>query len=425
MALSITGSQSASAHQSQRQRLCPHLQMMLGLLGQPIGDLREAVRREVETNPAIDDVNFSPFYRRSVGAVSAGGVADALLSNLPSRGESLDEHLMGELRLSGLDGRDRELCEAVIAELDEQGRFRGSIPDMLMVHAGVSEADIERARKRVMGFDPLGCGAKDTRECLLAQLSRIPAADRDAVRQVVVRFDELLAGKLALGDIDASVLAVFRKYRGRLQVNPGERFAPKRVEVVTADISVDADGDVSVETADIPELPISTKYLSMAADRSLDAETRHYAQERIRHAKAFSLALQRRHDTLREIAELVIAFQPDLLNRGEAGLRRLTMTEVAKKAKCSVSTVSRAANRKYVKTPKGVLPLSKFFSLVEGAPLAKLRALLAANPGASDQKISQLMATVGHQMARRTVAKYRARFAGESLHRKENSRYGG
>ena len=412
MAFSLSA--GLSARQVQAHRMSPRMRAYLRLLAKPIGDLREEVKREVESNPAIDDVDFSPFFRRTGGGVSSE-VADAMLANVAAKVESLDEHLMRELRLSELTGLAYDACAAVIANLDEHGRFVGSVPDMVMAYPGLTEKDIESARRRVMAFDPLGCGAKDTAECLTAQLARIPQEDRPAVAQVIGRWDDLMGGRLTVGDIDVAALAAFRKYKGKFVANPGEAFAPKRVEVVQPDILVGKDGSVRVDMADIPEIKVSTKYLTMAKDRSLDAETRHYAQERVRHAQELQQALVRRQETIETIAEAAIGAQAEFLRVGERGIRPLTMTEVAKKAKCDISTVSRAAARKYVRTPKGTVPLRKFFSLVDQAPLAKLREILAGaardKVKLSDLAVSKLMAEAGYKMARRTVAKYRAKFA--------------
>ena len=67
-----------------------------------------------------------------------------------------------------------------------------------------------------------------------------------------------------------------------------------------------------------------------------------------------------------------------------------------------------------MKTPRGTIPLRKFFQLVDQAPIEKLREILASLPEGehvSDLKISEMMAKAGFKMARRTVAKYRRRLS--------------
>lgn len=409
--MALSQSIGVSQRQSQRQYLSPKMMIWAGLLAKPVGELWEAVKQEIATNPAIDDVDVSPFFRR--GGVVSSEIAAAAMDKLVAKGVSLDEHLLSELRLAGVDGKLHGLAELIIGELDENGRFTGSMPDLVMVSGATTDA-LEKARKFVMTLDPLGCGAKDAEECLLAQLPRVPAADRVACRKVIERFADLKAGKLSIDDVGAESLAVFRKYRGKFEINPGERFAPKRTDVIVPDIEVDGNGDFSVETGDIPEIRVSTKYLQMSKDRSLDEETRKYAQERVRHAIDFAAAIRDRQETMERIAETVFEAQKDFLRDGKASLKPLTMTEVARQAKCSVATVSRAASRKYAKTPRGTLPLRSFFSVIDQEPIAKLKVMLEKyGEGRSDREISEMMAKIGVKLARRTVNKYRMRFSGK------------
>lgn len=403
--------QSISPRQKQEQKLSPKMMMGLDLLAKTVGDLREEIKKEIASNPAIDDVDFSPFFKRH-SSISSDDAA-AMLENVAARGESLDEHLMRELRLAEVDPELRAAAEQVIGSLDDSGRFKGSVPDIQMV-TGVPAETIERARQFVMTLDPIGCGAMDTAECLTAQLVKIPAADRAAAGKIVGRFEDILAGKVSIAELDVDALTVLRKYRGRLAVNPGEKFAPKRVESVFPDIFVSPDGEVRVDTGDIPEIKVSTRYQLMTKDPSLDAETRKYAQERVRRVKELQEALVRRQDTMEKIAELAIGTQRDFLRHGRSSLKRLTMTSVARQAGCSVSTVSRAASRKWVKLPRGkLIPFSDFFALTDQEPIEKLREILSdlqdKGEKLSDQKISELMSRAGFPMARRTVAKYRVR----------------
>ena len=381
------------ARQSQKQALSPAMWLGLNMLALPIGELAEAVKKEIDSNPAIEPVGRSRARVPGPSAADLENVAD-------ESGESLDEHLMSELRMAGVEGRELELCAAVVAELDEDGRFRGSMSDMMMV-TGADEAALEAARRRVMTIDPKGCGARDLGECFLAQIDQVPPAQRALFRREV--------GALQSGRVSPQVVALLRK----LTAFPGRLYDRRKEEFVTPDVHVDAEGEVSVDQRDIPELQVSPRYVQMARDRSLGEETRRFAAERVKRAREFREAVIRRMETVEKIAELAIGGQRDFLARGLGGLHRQTMSEVAKKAGCNVATVSRAAARKYVKTPHGTFPLRKFFALADRGPVEKLRELLNALPKGkpvSDREISERLAEQGVKMARRTVAKYRSRF---------------
>lgn len=409
MALSI------QIRQSQKQAVTPAMMTELSLLQLPIGELREAVKKEIESNPALE-VEF-PRGRRGAGRASSGdGDKEGFLENVADeRGETLDEHLLGELRMSGVAGRELALARAIVESLDGDGRFTGSFADLVMVLdgegvKGVSSDELEAARQRVMATDPKGCGARDLAECYRAQMDRIPSAKRKAVDAAIDYVSAALAKKAI--DADKMPSPEVIKLLKTLEAYPGRLYDPVKTTVVTPDIVVDAKGEVYVDQADVPELRVSPKYVEMAKDRELDEETRAYAAERVRRAREFREAVVRRQETMERIAERVIARQEGFLKEGSSGLGKLTMSELAKDVKTTVSTVSRAAARKYVKTPRGTVPLRKFFVLVDQAPVEKLREILASFPAGkrpSDAAVAAMMGQAGFKMARRTVAKYRAK----------------
>lgn len=385
--------------QSQSQTLSPAMWMGLNMLAMPVGELKEAVRKEIETNPAI--VETVPAGRFSAGRSSTD---PSILENVAdSSEETLEEHLLGELRMSDIAGSERELCERIIGELDANGRFTGSVPDLVMV-TGASAAQIENARRLVMKLDPAGCGAKDLEECLLAQIGRVPAAKREFFLSEIKN--------LSSGRVAPAMLPILKS----LDPFPGKLYSPRKTEYVNPDIVVDEDGDVEVDTRDVPEISLSPRYAAMARDKSLDEETRSYAAERLRHARDFLAALEKRRLTMESIARIAVDGQRGFLEKGASALVRQTMGDVAKKAKCNIATVSRAAARKYVKTPRGTFPLRVFFRRTDQAPLVKLGEILESGEGAklSDREISVLMGEAGFPMARRTVAKYRARLKGRA-----------
>lgn len=391
--------------QTQKQAMTPAMWLGLNLLTLPIGELREAVKKELDSNPALEAE--TPRLSSRVSSPSSES-ASALENVADESGERLDEHLMSELRMAGVEGRELELCRAIVAEIDGDGRFTGSVPDLQMV-TGATADELEAARQKVMSIDPKGCGARDIRECYLAQLDKVPAAKRKAVERGVDAIVEMLAGKTPKEQIAPDVLKILKG----LDPYPGRQYEYRTTEFVMPDIRVDEDGEVEVDKRDIPELRVSPKYVELAKDKSQDEETRTFAAERVKRAREFREAVVKRQETMEKIAELAIGGQSDFLKKGAAGLHKQTMSEIAKAAKCNVATVSRAAARKYVKTPRGTVPLRKFFALVDQGPIEKLREILAAIPKGtkvSDREISERMAQAGFPMARRTVAKYRAGF---------------
>jgi RNA polymerase sigma-54 factor len=98
----------------------------------------------------------------------------------------------------------------------------------------------------------------------------------------------------------------------------------------------------------------------------------------------------------------------------------MILKDVAEAVAMHESTISRVTTGKYLHTPRGVFEFRFFFSsqvaaddgsgISSTAIRAKIRKLIAAEPPGrplSDQRIVELLAADGVQVARRTVAKYR------------------
>ncbi len=404
MAMSMSMGMGMQTKQRQLQRISPQMRLGLSLLKLPINDLKETVRKELDSNPALEG-SFPLMPPRLVGLTGENGF---ILDNARAKGKSLIEHLSGELRMKGVSGKLAQLCEAIICELDESGMFRGEERSILTtlalngIHA--TEEELNEARMLIMSIDPRGCGAKDLKECLLAQIGKIPAAERDRFVRGIEHINE--------GKADRSLLPLISK----LNVKPGAAFEHVRVEYVTPDIVVDRDGEVTVDQGGLPELDVSPRYVAMASDRELDEETRKYAQEKVRKAREFNTAVNRRKEMIELVAQLAISGQKEFLKKGPDAIRVQTMTEICKKVaeklghKCSVSTISRAAEKKQVKTPVGTIPFRLFFARIDRAPIARLREIIAAAPAGvkySDEQLSQMLAKEGFKVKRRTVSNYR------------------
>ncbi len=378
--------------QTVRAIISPGIRLGLEMLALPVNELKDAVKRELETNPAIE-------IARPFGVVSRTMPLDSLsaVENLVAPKESLEAHLINEITLSEIDDRQARIAKAIVSELDADGRFTGSIADMMMV-TGFTAQELESARQLVMKLSPLGCGAVDLKECFLAQIEKVPSTMRNRFRKELKHLES--------GKVDPEIVKLLKT----LDPFPGRRFGHTHVDYIAADVIVNEQGEVYVNDGDIPELKVSPKYIELAKDEGVDEETRKYAFERVKRAREFRAAIIRRRETLEVAIETIFDFQHEFLKKGVEGLRKLNLSEVAKRAKCSVATISRAAMRKYVKTPSGILPLRSFFPSIDPKVIAKLKDCLKALPQGehlSDQEISERLKKAGFMVARRTVNKYR------------------
>jgi RNA polymerase sigma-54 factor len=145
-----------------------------------------------------------------------------------------------------------------------------------------------------------------------------------------------------------------------------------------------------------------------------------YLRGQLQEARWLLKSLEARGETLLKVTRCLLRQQAGFLEFGEQALRPLTLREIAGELGLHESTISRAIARKYVRTPRGTIPLRAFFAsgidtdsggeASSTAIQAMLRRLIdAENPRKplSDAKLAELLKGAGVPVARRTVAKYR------------------
>ena len=442
-----------SQRQSQTMTLAPQLRQGLRLLAMSLPELRSELIAEMAKNPVIDDVEPT-LERTTLSDKESEDAADARMSDYPeddntrdaayldgfNRGDSgadteaierrqkffdnqvseetLEQHLVAQLAASDVDERDYALAEMLIGELNEDGMFVGSLPDIVMV-SGETEKKLRALLAKIRELDPPGCGATTLAECLGAQLDKIGDPQlRLRVAKLLTRLPDVAAGKID----DPEALKALRT----LEPRPGRayRHDARGTEYVNPEVHAVrcADGwGARVDARSIPEIRISSKYLAMLEDPKSTPETKAYIRERIAAVKSIVEAVEKRRDTIENIAQEIFDRQPGFFEKGLKGLKPMTMQEVAAAVGVHETTVSRTVNGKYASTPKGVVELRRFFTqgivtesgetVVKDRVIDRLKALVDAEDKQhplSDEKLSALLKGEGFPVARRTVAKYRA-----------------
>ena len=437
---------------SQRQILAPQMRQGIRMLAMSLPELRSELIAEMAKNPVIDDIEPT-LEKTTVSERERQLAEDERVSDYPEdddireaaymdgiargkngsdpdamarrekffenqvREETLEQHLVGQLPASDIEEADYPLAEMLIGELNDDGLFVGSLPDIVMV-SGEPESKVRSLLAQIRELDPPGCGATTLAECLSAQLDKIDdPALRARVAQLIGKLEAVAAGQVE----DAEALVALRT----LDPRPGRayRHDVRGTEYVNPEVHAVrcADGWVArVDARSLPEIRISPKYVTMLEDPETTAETKAYIRERIAAANALVDAVAHRRDTIAAIAQEIFDRQPGFFEQGLKGLKPLTMQEVADKLGIHYTTVSRTVNGKYASTPKGVIELRRFFSqgivtdsgeaVVKDRVLDRLRAMVEAEDKAhplSDEKLSDMLKGEGFPVARRTVAKYR------------------
>jgi RNA polymerase sigma-54 factor len=402
----------------------------------------EPERQEVqaEQQSAGDEFDWEAYIRHQSLAGSAPGTGVRPESDLPgvdqtvSRPESLVDHLMWQVRLSGWSELDEEIAEYLIRSLSPAGYLHHVSVVQVARTLGTSTLGVEQVLRRVQALDPLSIGARNLAEALWIQVCNPEQPIEDPlVRALIAEHLPDLEGRKypqIARDTGESLEEVYEatKLVMALEPRPARSFVSEAPQYVTPDVYVHKIGDEYVVTLNddgLPKLRISNYYrAALAADPKAhggaEAKAKDYITERLRSAQWLIRSIQQRQRTILKVTRSILKFQREFFEKGPQFLRPLILRDVAVDIEMHESTVSRVTTNKYVHTPQGIFELKYFFNAGiarrDGSELAseavkeKIRRLIAAEDTRkpySDQKLVDLLREEGIDIARRTVAKYR------------------
>ena len=341
-------------------------------------------------------------------------------------GTSLQEMLLDQVRESALPEDRRPTAEMLIGNIDDYGYLKASI-DELSAATGLPGDQILEVLKIIQSFDPGGVGARDLRECLMLQLERAGQQNTLEYRIVSEYMDAL--GKRRIPEIargtnrEVDEVQEALERIARLEPRPGRAFLPDNDQYILPEVFVQKVGDDYVVTTNnehIPHLRISNTYKDLMAQGENSAEVRNYIREKIRAGKFLIKSLHQRQQTILNIAKEIVNRQRDFMDKGVAGLKPLTMVQVAEVVGVHETTVSRAVSGKYMQTPRGIFEMKYFFtagiqtSTGDGLSNTSVKDMIAeifknedTSKPLSDQEVVKMLKDKGIVIARRTVAKYR------------------
>jgi RNA polymerase sigma-54 factor len=344
-----------------------------------------------------------------------------------TKAPSLAEHLEWQLHMDCAEGKICDAAEAVIGNLDEDGRLNATNEE-IAAQGGWSEEVVERARQIVMKLEPVGCGARDVRECLLTQLEARGETDRLATRLISEHLESLQQHKLPhlakQTGVDIETLAAEVQFIRTLDPYPGRRYSSEEPILISPEIYIeklDENGDYVIYFGDdgSPRLRINPSYQSMLS-QDVSKETRDFIKEKMRSAVDLLRNIEHRRQTIYRVVESIVNRQREFLDKGVEYIKPMMLKDIAEDIGMHLSTVSRVVNRKYAHTPQGVIELRRFFTEgmlnEEGEEVStriiklKIKKLIeeedSHNPITDDQVV-KILVKDGIKLSRRTVAKYR------------------
>jgi RNA polymerase sigma-54 factor len=398
---------------SQQLVMTPQLQQAIKLLQLSRLELQQAVREELEVNPALEELSeeppeeepqtpseeeaAAPAAPQEASTKADSGLIDRVdweyyfgdgaregrvqrdpdeedgrpyYENTLTRRPTLAEHLESQINLLDLQESERTAAQYLIGNIDENG-YLAVTDEEAATALSLPVEEVARAVARIQTLDPLGVGARDLRECLLIQ-AREQGEEFDLPRRILTEhFDLFSRGDVAgvarrLKISRETVKEAFQKLV-TLWPKPGRAYSGDDVHYITPDVyvfKVDDQWIITLNEDGQPRLRLSSYYrrLLTGGGVELPKEDREFLKQKVNSALWFIKSIEQRKRTIYKVVENIMKLQRDFLEKGAEHMRPLTLRDVAEEIGMHESTVSRVTSGKYVYTPHGIYELKFFFN---------------------------------------------------------------
>lgn len=443
---------------SQQLVMTPQLQQAIKLLQMSRLELQQTIGKELLENPVLEeglnaiikedkdkgsdfDDNFDwEKYVESYNVNSSTPASSRVskksgedqfvnIENMVTKTESLYDHLIWQLRMTGFSNKEEDFGKLIIENINDDGYLDVDF-DKLKKKTNLKEEAAEEVLLKIQEFDPVGIAARDIKECLLQQVRQLNIKDTKIVTLIKNYLDDFekrdykaLSKKL---DISEDKVVELAKIILSLEPKPGRAFTQNDAQYIVPDVYVVKVNDefvINLNEEGIPSLKISSYYKNIIHDKNVkdNPEAKEYIQDKIRSAVALIKSIQHRQKTIYRVTEAIFKRQKDFLDFGVSKLRPMILREISEDIDMHESTVSRITTNKYVHTQQGIFELKFFFNnpvsslggnqdVASASARELIRKIVSSeNPKKpySDQQIADQLKKHNIDIARRTVAKYR------------------
>lgn len=455
---------SQQLRMQQKLILAPRMIQSMEILQLPVLELQERIQQELQENPVLEmaekvkeeapaaeapaveerpepevdyaeaeydnwEKNYTERTNRSQNGLDDDNERKHdVMQNMPSRGISLQEHLIEQLNLMEIPSALEPLVRHLVTNLKDNGYLPSHDELRATLGQPVSDEDLDAAVSFIQRLEPSGIGARSLKECLLLQLTP-DTPHADVLRVLIAQhWDDLEHNRIPViqrrTGFDLATIQDALETLRHLNTRPAAAFKDEQAHYIVPDIIIDKDenGEYVIKLVDdyVPNVYISRMYLQRLKNKQGDAKEREFLKQKIQSAQWLVEAIQQRRATLEKVTRAIVRHQKAFLDHGPEYFTPLKMQQIADDVGVHVTTVSRAVDDKWVQTPRGLFPLKRLFgggtTTATGEEVAyeqikrKLLEIIdredKSNPYSDDDLVNQLSAA-GCPVARRTVTKYR------------------
>ncbi|MCA9576515.1 MAG: RNA polymerase factor sigma-54 [Polyangiales bacterium] len=346
-----------------------------------------------------------------------------------TRAEDLVDHLAWQLRMGDFVEDEQRFGALVIGNLDTRGylAMEGVAPQdvvpRLAEEAGLDAEDAEEVLGMMQQFDPLGVCSRTLEECLEVQARHFGMDELciKVIRHHLGNLERKNYGAIAK-DLDVAVEEVYdiAQMIAEFEPRPGRNYFTEEPRYITPDVYVHKVGDEYFVVANddgMPRLKISGFYRTAMSG---NPQAKEYIQNKMRSAQWLIRSIDQRRKTILKVTECIVEKQREFFDLGIEHLKPMILRDVAEAVGMHESTISRVTSNKYVHTPRGIFELKYFFNsairrdndtdIASESVKQAIKKIVGGEDERSpysDQKLVEILAQDGIQIARRTVAKYR------------------
>ena len=400
----------------------------------------------------------------------------------------MSDHLLEQINLSDFDEEEKEILSYLAYNLYENGYLWGSLRELLASSEEIfqisqklkkkytydkdfdvslgdmtytKESAKEKAVKqnfwcpleqipnesiyilnclllRLQKLDPAGVGARNLRECLLAQAEDIyttESFESKIIKDCWFLFTEKKYKKTSkLLKTSLKDIMDAQQNIQTLSPFPGDSFINKEEEYIVPDVFIikkDSRYIVRLNES-FKKFHINPYYRNLIKDSakkkmrqsSIESDkeiSNRYVLEKVRAGEWLMKNIKQRQETIQKVVESIIKKQKKFFQYGKEYLEPMVLKDVALDIDMHESTVSRISNRKYMHTPRGIFELKYFFSSgveqKDGAVISSLKIKEhiqkiisqenTKKPYTDSYMAEKLCELENIKVARRTIAKYR------------------
>jgi len=342
----------------------------------------------------------------------------------------LPEYVLRQI-IYDLTENEREIAAYITMQVDEDGFVKeGNASIAQYFHVPISKVD--NIRKTIMRANPIGVCSTSPEEAMGAQLEilsetiEIPQFYESILHKFLNDLSKKDYKKIAIelniniSDVKEAEQFIFENlnpYPGRASwgTNKIDQTSKENVytnpDIIIRYLNNDPAQPLVVEIL-VPyggNLRINSIYKQ--AMKQSENEKKQDLKPDFDKANLFIKCLQQRNNTMRRMLEKITKYQSKFIRKGDKFLNPITRATLAEELEVHESTISRAVANKSLQLPGGtIIPLSRLFdrSLGVRTELKEIIKTEDKQKPLSDSKIAEILNQKGYDLARRTIAKYRA-----------------